>query len=335
MSAALALAAALAAPQAHGDGHAVPLPPACTAEHAAMGHCTLPQAPPPPAPACTAEHAAMGHCTLPAAPAPDPHAGHALPEPAAAGTALPAGTAPPPPASAADYADRVWGGAAMAASRAALRRDHGGGRFSQLIVNLAEYQAQRGRDGYRWAAEGWFGGDINRVVVKTEGEGVFGGGVDHAEGQLLYSRAIDPYFNLQAGARQDFARGRARSYATVGVEGLAPYWFEVEAALFMSDRGALFARLGGSYDQRITQRLILQPRAELNLAAQAVPKNGVGAGLTDVALGLRLRYEVVREWAPYVGLSWHRKAGATARLARVAGEDVSATSIVFGVRAWF
>jgi copper resistance protein B len=204
-----------------------------------------------------------------------------------------------------------------------------------VMFNLAEYQVRDGRDGYRWDGEGWFGGDINRLVVKSEGSGSFGEGVEDAEIQALYSRAIGPYFNLQAGVRHDITPNPSRTYATIGFEGLAPYWFEVEGALFLSDKGDLLARVEGYYDQRITQRLVLQPRAELNFAAQDVPETGTGAGLSDVELGLRLRYEVTREFAPYIGVSWDRRIGDTARYARLAGENAGATSFVIGVRTWF
>ena len=152
---------------------------------------------------------------------------------------------------------------------------------------------------------------------------------------MLYSRAIGPYFNAQAGVRQDFGPGPDRSYATVAIEGLAPYWFEVGGALFLSDKGDLLARIEGEYDQRITQRLVLQPAVEANFALQDVPANGIGSGLSDVELGLRLRYEIVREFAPYIGVEWTRQFGDTARFARAAGEDPSSVALVMGVRAWF
>jgi copper resistance protein B len=121
----------------------------------------------------------------------------------------------------------------------------------------------------------------------------------------------------------------------VGIEGLAPYWFEVEGALFLSNKGDLFARLEGSYDLRFTQQLILEPRVEVNLQAQDVPELGEGAGLSDAEVGLRLRYEVRREFAPYVGVHYERKFGDTADLARAAGEDRDDLRVVLGLRAWF
>lgn len=288
--------------------------------------------------------------TTPAEVGSDPHAGHDMSsmrdgatasESAAVsghgtgGTALPAGSAPAPAAPVANYADRYYDPREMAAARARLRREHGGAIIRQVIFNLAEYQVRNGADGFRWDGEGWIGGDINRLAIKTEGEGAFGEGVEDAEIQALYSRAIGPYFNLQAGIRYDIKPNPSRTYATIGFEGLAPYWFDVEGALFLSDKGDVLARLEGYYDQRITQRLILQPRAEFNFAAQDVPANGIGSGLSDIELGLRLRYEIEREFAPYVGVSWDRKVGDTARFARSAGKDTGGLSFVVGLRTWF
>lgn len=251
------------------------------------------------------------------------------------GTALPAGNAPPPPLPTDHAADRVYGAEAMMIGRHHLQQHHGGGNFYQVMLNLAEYQFRNGRDGYRWDGEAWYGGDINRLFVKTEGEGAIGEGVESAEVQALYSRAIGPYFNLQGGVRQDLGPSPKRTYATVQIEGWAPGMFEVEGAAFLSNKGELLGRLEGYYDQRLTQRLILQPRIELNFAAQDVPENRIGSGLSNAELGLRLRYEARREFAPYIGVSWDRKVGATARFARAAGDNPSTKSIVAGVRLWF
>ena len=147
--------------------------------------------------------------------------------------------------------------------------------------------------------------------------------------------AIGPYFNLQAGVRQDLGAGARPTYAAVGVEGLAPYWFELEGAPFLSDRGNLLGRIEGYCDQRITQQLILQPRVEINLAAQDVRGSGIGSGLSDAELGLRLRHEVAREFAPYVGVSWERRFGDSARFARADGEGTGGASLTLGIRAWF
>ncbi|PZQ20963.1 MAG: copper resistance protein CopB [Sphingopyxis macrogoltabida] len=307
---------------------------ACTPDHAAMGHCT-PQAEPaalPPAPAgpaCTPDHAAMGHCTIAAPPS---AAGETT---RAVGTDLPPGDAPAPPPPADWYADRLFPADEMAHSRHVMMQESGGLTTAFLSVGLAEYQARKGRDGYRWDAEGWVGGDIDRLTIKSEGEGAFGESIESLELQALYSRAVGPYFNLQAGVRQDFGHGPDRTYAAVGFEGLAPYWFEVEGALFLSNKGDLLARVEASYDQRITQKLVLQPAAEWNVAVQDVPESGIGSGLSDMELGLRLRYEIVKEFAPYIGVEWARKFGDTARSARAAGEDADSVSLVIGVKTWF
>jgi copper resistance protein B len=301
-----------------------------------------------PAAAQHAGHAGhAGPATPPAAPAiADPHAGHVMPsggmEPEAggdvtapAGTDLEPGSAPAPAPPTDHYADRFWPAEAMAARRGELRAEHGGQSFSQLMFNLAEVRPESGRDAFRWDGEAWFGGDIDRLTLKTEGEGSFGEGVEAAEVQLLYSHPVDAYWNVQVGVRHDFRPDPERTYATLAVEGLAPYWFDVEAALFLSDKGDLLGRIEGYYDQRLTNRLILQPRAELNFAAQDVAENAIGSGMSDAEIGLRLRYEFRREFAPYVGFSWERKIGDTARFARAAGGDRTGAGIVAGVRFWF
>ena len=251
------------------------------------------------------------------------------------GTDAAPGSAPPPPVSHDRAADRYFGAEAMAAAEAAMMAGHGAAaRYSKVAFDLAEYQFQDGKDGYRWEAEAWFG-DLDRLVIKSKGEGVFGEGLDHGEAQVLYAKALDPWWNLQAGVRQDLAPGPVRTHATLGVEGRAPYQFEVQAALFLSHRAELTARVEGSYDQRITQRLILQPRAELDLSAQDIADYHLGSGLTSAELGLRLRYEIRREFAPYLGVSWTRAIGETADMARAGGEPVSSTSFVVGLKSWF
>ena len=288
----LVLATPVAAQSGHGAHHAPqqaavqPPAPACTAEHAAMGHCTMePSAagaghdghreqggakPLPPAsdPSCPPEHAAMGHCT--------PKVAVPLPPGGGEGTDLPPGNAPAPPPPADWYADRIFPGAAMAHARHMMMVENGGQTFGFVSLDL-EYRP-RG-DGYGWDGEVWYGGDIHRLTIKSAGEGAFGEGVEAAEAQLLYSRAIGPYFNAQAGVRQDFGLGPDRTYAVIGFEGLAPYWFEVEGALFLSGKGDVLARLEAEYDQRITQRLILQPAAGIGFALQDVPASGTGSGL--------------------------------------------------------
>ncbi|MBA3942747.1 MAG: copper resistance protein CopB [Sphingopyxis sp.] len=268
----------------------------------------------------------MGHCT-PAEPAPPP--------PTADGTDLPAGDAPAPPAPRVGAADAIFGAAAMGAARAHLYAEHGGGTVSKVMIDQAELRAGKGKEAYVWDAEAWTGGDIDRLVLKSEGEGDFGGAFEGGEAQALWSHAIGPYFDFQAGVRQDFGPGASPTHAVAGFEGLAPYWFDIEGALFLSQKGDVTARFEGSYDQRITQRLILQPRAELSFAAQDIAESDIGAGLSEVELGIRLRYEIEREFAPYLGFVWERKVGKSARFARAAGEDPSRPAFVAGLRFWF
>ena len=268
-------------------------------------------------------------------PSGDPMPGMATPEPQATGTDLPAGDAPAPAPPTDRYAARFFPPAEIYRAHMAMMKEEGGRNFSTVMFNLAEVQIRDGNDGYRWDGEAWFGGDINRLTIKSEGEGIFREGIESAEVQALYSRAIGPYFNLQAGVRHDFQPSPTRTYATIGFEGLSPYLFEVEGAAFVSEKGDVLGRLEGYYDQRITQKLILQPRVELNLSAQDVPENRLGAGLTNAELGLRLRYEVVREFGPYIGISYDAKTGRTADYARADGKSATSTSLVAGVHFWF
>ena len=297
----------------------------------------------------------------PAQPASDPHAGHTMPDAPSApeqpekmpGMDMPAGEAGghdmsamqpdaadvgnvPAPAPPTDHAaDALFDPAEMARSRGALRRENGAFSGSMILFDLAEYQPRPGGDGYRWEAEAWFGGDINRLLIKTEGEGTFGTPIEDVEVQALYSRAISPFWNAHIGLRHDIVPNPSRTYAVVGVEGLAPYWLHMTGQLFLSDKGDVRARFEGSYDERITQKLIFQPRFELNFSLQDMPAVGVGSGLTSFELGARLRYEIRKEFAPYIGVEWSGRTGDAARYARLAGDNPNAVNFVAGIRFWF
>lgn len=224
----------------------------------------------------------------------------------------------------------------MAEARTELRREHGGLTTGMLQGERLEYGADDGDEVLLWDFQGWLGGDIRRLWIKTEGEyGMEPGRLEEGEIQALYSRAISPYFDLQAGIRHDFEPGPSRSYAVLGVQGLAPYWFELDTALFVSEEGDLSARVEAEYEILLTQRLIAQPRAELQVEAQEVPELGIGSGLSTVDFGLRLRYEIRREFAPYIGVSWTELLGGTADFARAAGEATSSRSVVAGLRFWY
>lgn len=204
-----------------------------------------------------------------------------------------------------------------------------------VLVDKFEYRAQDGQDVIAWEADAWYGGDYHKVWLKTKGEYSLSDAIESAEVQLLYSRLIDYYWDLQVGVRHDFEPDPSRSYGVIGLQGLAPGYFELDLQGFVSEQGDFTARFEAEYDLLITQRLILQPNAEITLAAQDVPELGLGSGINDVELGLRLRYEFSRKFAPYVGLAWERKLGETAILARSEGEDVDSLSLVAGVRFWF
>ena len=296
------------------------------------------------------------HGVLPDAPAPptamtgtDPHAGHGSARPAPAGAdphahhggmdMRPAPTieTPPPPGAGSGpprAADAIWGAEAMRASRDANRREMGAMRWGTLMADRLEYRAGDGADIGLWDMQASIGGDIDRLWLKSEGEVEWGRAVHDAEAQALWSHAIAPFFDLQLGVRQDLA-GPARTHAVIGIQGLMPYQFELDAAAFLSHKGDLTARIEAELDQRITRRLILQPRAEIALSAQHIPELGIGAGLDKATLGLRLRYEIVRTFAPYIGIEQSWRAGRSARYARAAGEDPGATQFVIGLRVWF
>jgi len=198
-----------------------------------------------------------------------------------------------------------------------------------------EYRAHNGKDGYVWDAQGWIGDDHNKLWGKSEGEGAFGEAIENAEAQALYSRPVSPFFDVQAGLRQDLGSGPDRTYGVIGLQGLVPYWFEVDSAFFISDKGDVTARIEAEYELLFTQRLVLQPRAELNFAFQDVDEQGVGSGLSTAEVGARLRYEFTRQFAPYVGISWERAVGDTADFVRAEGGDPGTTSFVAGIRLWF
>lgn len=198
-----------------------------------------------------------------------------------------------------------------------------------------EYRTQDGDDSLKWDAQGWVGGDYEKLWLKTEGAKRIGGKVEDAETQLLYSHLLTDFFDMQAGVRYDPEPHPRRGYAVLGIQGLAPYYFESDAALFLSNEGELSGRFTAGYELLLTQRLILQPALEINLSAEEVKERGIGSGVNSIELGLRLRYEIRREFAPYIGFNWERKLGQTADIARANGEDADVPSFVTGVRFWF
>ncbi|BBC73875.1 copper resistance protein CopB [Altererythrobacter sp. B11] len=346
----LAGAAFPAAAQDHSTHHTDPPPAKADQDHEEMDHGTMdhsqmdhgevdhgamdhPQADQDAMDYSQMDHGAMDHSQMDHGQMDHSQMGHAMPE---EGGAAPPASGPPPRAFTGPEhaADGTFGTAAMEPARAEMARENGGFATTTLMLERMEAQLGKGRDLYLWDAQGWTGGDTDKLWLKSEGEGAFSGAVEDAELQALWSHAIGPWFDLQTGVRYDLEPD-SRAYAVLGVQGLAPYLFELDAAAFLSDRGDLTARVEAEYDQRITQRLILQPRVEATLAAQDVPEAGLGAGLSSVEAGLRLRYEIRREFAPYVGVEYAGKFGGTADFARAAGEDPHRARLLLGLRAWF
>ena len=190
-----------------------------------------------------------------------------------------------------------------------------------------------------WDVSSWVGADWNRLWFKSEGDVPTNERAVEFEAQLLYSRLIAPFWELQVGVRADLlaepGNRAGRAQLVLGLQGLARYWFELEPAIFISQRGDVSARVRASYDVFITQRLIFQPDVEFNVAIQSVPEFGVGAGFNDLQIGLRFRYEFVRKFAPYLGMNWQRSFGQTARMARTNGEGARDLRGVLGLRVWF
>ncbi|MDR0780503.1 MAG: copper resistance protein B [Pseudomonadales bacterium] len=212
-------------------------------------------------------------------------------------------------------------------------QEHGGAYTGSILGERVEYLPVR--DALQWGAQGWYGSDLNKAWFKTEGKyDTAASALAHGEMQLLYSRAVAPYWDLQSGLRVDAGEGAPRHYAVLGLMGLAPYWFELNLAGFLSERGALSARLEADYELRFTQRLILQPRAAFDYRFTRDAAAHIGRGLGDAELGLRLRYEWRREFAPYIGVERrevHEGSAAPLESARTAWE----TSWLVGLRFWY
>lgn len=225
---------------------------------------------------------------------------------------------------------------AMANSSAMVKKMHGDSINSLVLGERLENQVHDGDNKLVWEAQGWIGRDINKLWLKTEGHyDSERNNTEEFELQALWSHAISPFWDFQAGIRHDFEPDISRDYAVIGFQGLAPYWFEIDAAAFFSDEGDASARLEAEYELRFTQRLILQPRMEFNYAFSDDLETGVGKGMNRVHIGLRLRYEIKREIAPYIGLAWEKSYGQTADMLRAAGKDNAESSVVLGLRLWY
>ncbi len=204
----------------------------------------------------------------------------------------------------------------------------------RVMINQLEVRDASGDDPRAWDIQAWAGKDLNKLWIKTEGDYV-NGSAEESEAQLLYSKAIAPYWDLQMGWRRDLRPRPGRDWLAVGFMGVAPYFFEVDAALFIGESGRTALRLDAEYELMFTQRLVLSPEIEMNFYGKDDPDMGIGTGLSDMSVGLRLRYEVRREFAPYIGVNWSKKFGDTEDYARAEDEEAEDTQFVVGFRAWF
>ncbi|MBN9560565.1 MAG: copper resistance protein B [Alphaproteobacteria bacterium] len=207
--------------------------------------------------------------------------------------------------------------------------------FTHVLLEQAEGRWNGRNEEFRYDGQAWSGTDLNKIWLKSEGLVTNSGRFTDGQHEFLFDRAISTYFDLQAGVRVDLDQGVTRTWGAFGIQGLSLYFFDVEATAYVSDRGRFAARLKASYDLLITNRLILQPEAEINLYSKSDEGRGTGSGLSDIDAGLRLRYEITRKFAPYVGVSYAGRFFQSADFARREGEAPNDVRFVFGVRSWF
>jgi copper resistance protein B len=206
--------------------------------------------------------------------------------------------------------------------------------LGMLKIDQLELTDGRYATGQAWEVEGWYGNDSDKLWLRSEGDADHGR-IGDGQVEALWSHAVAAFWNAQLGVRQDVGEGPHRPWAAFGIQGLAPYWFELEATGYLGPSSRTAARLRAEYELLFTQRLILQPEFELNLYGSDDPASRVGSGLSDARLGLRLRYEISRQFAPYIGIVWIQRHGATADDARLDGQPSMDRQFVAGVRIWF
>ena len=206
--------------------------------------------------------------------------------------------------------------------------------ITKVMIDQLETRITNGDDPTVLEGNIWIGKDLNKFVLKADIEQV-NGETEELELQALYSRAIDPYWDLQVGIRQDQKPTPEKNWFAIGFMGVAPYWFEVDTSLFIGESEQIGLRFEAEYEWMLTQRWVLSPEVEINLHSKDDAATGTGSGLSDTQVGLRLRYEITREFAPYIGVNWNKKYGNTATFAKNDGEKANDTQIVAGIRAWF
>lgn len=232
-------------------------------------------------------------------------------------------------------ADEYWGASDMVGSQSAMLHHHGMSAQTALMVDRLELQNSDDVQAGVWDADIWHGGDLNKLWIKTEGAYDFEhGAVEEAEVQLLWSRAVLPFFDVQTGLRHDFEPS-GRTHAVIGLQGETPYRIKTDGALFLSQDGDLTAGLELEYELALTQRLHLSPRAELSWSAQESRDMELGEGFTHAEFGMRLSYDVIREFSPYVGVEWQGSLGETKDLIRAAGSDADRTVFLIGIKGWY
>nr|WP_283770651.1 copper resistance protein B [Pseudomonas syringae] len=226
------------------------------------------------------------------------------------------------------------------ADRAAVYTSHAGHQVhdsainSYFLADKLEWQDANDGSALAWDLSGWIGGDIDRLLLRSEGERT-NGKTEEAEIQALWGHSISPWWDVVAGARQDFKPGAPQTWAAFGLQGQAISDLDIEATAFIGEAGQTAARLEADYDLQLTSNVVLQPTAELNFYGKNDPQRGNGSGLSTSEFGLRLRYEITPQFAPYIGVSWDRSYGKTADYAREDDEDTQDARLVVGVRMWF
>lgn len=230
------------------------------------------------------------------------------------------------------------GAAALLLTQVATAMDMGQSRFAQVKIDQLEVRSVDHGTAAAWDLQAWYGEDLNKLYFYSEGERLLdhGGTTESSTSRFAWSHALTAFWDGQLSLRRDWQPDRPnRDWAGIGVQGLAPYFFDTRMNLFVGEAGLTNLRLKTEYDLLLTQRLILSPELEVNLYGKDDPDNGMGAGLTSVEGGLRLRYEIRRQFAPYIGVHWEKQYGDTAEYTTRAGGDAQTTSLVAGIRAWF
>lgn len=206
--------------------------------------------------------------------------------------------------------------------------------LTKVVIDQFEQDVSHGENAQSWDVQAWLGHDLYKLWLTTEGERSNNQTTD-AQVELLYSRAFSPYWDWKVGVRKDFKPTPSTEWAVLGVQGLAPYYFEIDAEFYLGKDGNTAFTLEVEYELMLTQRLVLIPEVEVSFNGQNDAEMGSGSGLSEIEAGLRLSYGIVREFSPYVGLTWSKKYGNTADYAALEDESSTEKQVVVGFSAWF